>query len=135
MKKTKFILFLCCIPFLMQAQLRVKIEGIEEIQGQLKLGIYTDKEEFAGEKPFIGKTIKIHSTNMEVCISDTLKEGKYAISAYQDLNCNGQLDKNWFGIPSEKYGFSNNSKVRKIPDFNQSSFYFQKEKQVIIRLQ
>jgi uncharacterized protein (DUF2141 family) len=119
----------------MQAQLKIKIEGIEKIQGQLKVGIYTEKEEFAGEEPLIGEKIKIHSDSIEISISDSLKDGKYAISVYHDINCNDKLDKNWIGIPSEKYGFSNNPKVRKTPDFNQCSFYFRKKKLVVIKLQ
>jgi uncharacterized protein (DUF2141 family) len=33
-----------------------------------------------------------------------------AICAYHDKNDNGRLDKNVFGIPTERYGFSNDPK-------------------------
>ncbi|MDR1342816.1 MAG: DUF2141 domain-containing protein [Prevotellaceae bacterium] len=136
MKSRTIILFLCCAPFITQAQQRltIKIEGIEKIQGQLKVGFYTEKEEFAGETPLVGKIIKVNSKTA-ICVLDSIKDGQYAISIYHDLNSNGKLDKNWFGIPSEKYGFSNNPKVRKTPTFEQCRFDFTKKKDLVIKLQ
>jgi uncharacterized protein (DUF2141 family) len=34
-----------------------------------------------------------------------IKPGKYAIAVIHDENCNGELDSNLFGIPTEGYGF------------------------------
>jgi uncharacterized protein (DUF2141 family) len=126
----------CCIPFITQAQqqIKIKIEGIEKSEGQLKVGLYTEKDEFAGEVPLIGKIVKVNS-KIEVCVFDSVKDGKYAISLYHDLNSNNKLDKNWLGIPSEKYGFSNNPKIRKNPTFDQCSFYFTKKTHIVIKLQ
>lgn len=45
----------------------------------------------------------------------TLKDippGTWAVLAYQDANDNGQLDRNFIGIPSENYGFSRNAPSR-----------------------
>jgi uncharacterized protein (DUF2141 family) len=38
-----------------------------------------------------------------------LKKGVYAISLFVDSNDNKIIDKNFLGIPSEQYGFSNNA--------------------------
>jgi uncharacterized protein (DUF2141 family) len=35
---------------------------------------------------------------------------EYALAIYHDLNENGKMDAGIFGIPTEKYGFSNNAK-------------------------
>jgi uncharacterized protein (DUF2141 family) len=37
-----------------------------------------------------------------------LAPGTYAVSAYHDLDANGQLNNNLMGLPTEPYGFSNN---------------------------
>jgi uncharacterized protein (DUF2141 family) len=37
-----------------------------------------------------------------------LPPGKYAVRMYHDENNNGKMDANMMGIPTEKYGFSNN---------------------------
>ena len=37
-----------------------------------------------------------------------LAPGRYAAIAFHDENGNGKLDKNFLGVPTEPYGFSNN---------------------------
>ncbi len=49
-----------------------------------------------------------------------LSDGEYAISVFHDLNGNQELDKNWMGIPTEPYGFSNNARGKfGPPTYNQ----------------
>jgi hypothetical protein len=45
-----------------------------------------------------------------------------AIGVYIDENENGKLDTNFFGIPKEQYGFSNNTKAFGIPKFEAAAF-------------
>jgi uncharacterized protein (DUF2141 family) len=40
------------------------------------------------------------------------KTGAYAISVVDDINANMEMDKNFFGIPKEGFGFSNNASPR-----------------------
>ena len=52
-----------------------------------------------------------------------LSRGEYAISLFVDSNGNKKLDKNFFGIPKEQYGFSNNVMGRMSPPtFDQAKF-------------
>ena len=52
-----------------------------------------------------------------------LLHGEYAIAVFVDLNGNGKMDKNFFGIPKEQYGFSNNVMGRmSAPTFDQAKF-------------
>jgi uncharacterized protein (DUF2141 family) len=44
-----------------------------------------------------------------VCIFNNVPYGGYAIQAYHDENGNKKLDSNVFGIPTERYGFSNDA--------------------------
>jgi uncharacterized protein (DUF2141 family) len=41
-------------------------------------------------------------------VFDKLPQGEYAVSLIHDENMNGKLDYNFFGMPVEGYGFSNN---------------------------
>lgn len=41
--------------------------------------------------------------------------GRYAAQAYQDLNGNGKIDRNFLGIPKEPVGFSNDAPIRMAP--------------------
>ena len=61
---------------------------------------------------------------LRASLSD-LPAGQYAVSCYHDLNGNGVLDKNWFGIPSEPYGFSNDARPSfRAPTWEESRFYW-----------
>jgi len=52
-----------------------------------------------------------------------LTPGTYAVSAYHDLDANGQLNNNMMGLPTESYGFSNNARGSfGPPNFQAASF-------------
>ena len=55
----------------------------------------------------------------------SLKEvpaGTWAVLAYQDENENGELDRNFIGIPKENYGFSRDAASRfGPPDFDDAA--------------
>jgi uncharacterized protein (DUF2141 family) len=52
-----------------------------------------------------------------------LKKGVYAISLFVDSNDNKIIDKNFLGIPSEQYGFSNNATgFLSSPSYKDASF-------------
>ena len=57
-----------------------------------------------------------------------IPKGRYAIAVFLDENDNYKLDKNFFGIPKEKYGFSNNVLPSLRPaTFEESSFDLQQQ--------
>ena len=45
-------------------------------------------------------------------VFEDLPAGSYGVRLYQDVDADGALDANPFGIPTEPYGFSNNAPVR-----------------------
>ncbi len=51
-----------------------------------------------------------------------LPAGEYALMAYQDVNGNGRLDKNFIGIPREPLGFSNRHWPQGPPSFARAAF-------------
>jgi uncharacterized protein (DUF2141 family) len=46
-----------------------------------------------------------------------VRPGSYAIAVFHDTNGDGKLDRNFIGLPSEPYGFSNNVGRRGPPNF------------------
>lgn len=63
--------------------------------------------------------------SLSVQIKD-LEYGTFAIAIFQDMNDNGKMDKNAFGIPSEGYAFSNNHKPKvRAPHYDQCKFSYQ----------
>lgn len=52
-----------------------------------------------------------------------LPKGEWAVAITQDLNNNDKIDKNFIGIPTEPYAFSNNVRpTLAAPDFNECKF-------------
>jgi acyl-CoA reductase-like NAD-dependent aldehyde dehydrogenase/uncharacterized protein (DUF2141 family) len=61
-----------------------------------------------------------------------LPPGRYAVSVYQDVNGNHHLDRNFFGIPREPVGASNNPKPSfGPPRFEQCAFQMNQSDQTI----
>ena len=55
---------------------------------------------------------------------ENLPPGAYALTVYHDKNSNGQLDKNFLLLPTERYGFSNNARIMMffLPSFGAARF-------------
>jgi len=123
------ILFAFTFPLFAQT-LTVKVDNIEQIKGDLRVGVYNNEKDFIKEVYFKGRDVKITGKTMTLTFPD-LPKGTYAVAAYQDMNGNKQLDKNFLGIPKEKYASSNN--IEK-PDFKKCSFSFRSDTTLIIRL-
>ncbi len=51
--------------------------------------------------------------------------GKYALTVVDDTNANGDMDKNFVGVPKEGFAFSNNAKPRGLrpPLFDDAVFH------------
>lgn len=51
---------------------------------------------------------------------DDIPAGEYAIAVFQDLNENKNMERNFFGMPKEPYGFSTNFKagIFSLPSYN-----------------
>ena len=121
-KRITLLLLLLCfagITPLCAQKLTVSVHNIKPVSGNLMVGVF-NKEDGFPDVCYKGEKIKITDTVMIVTFAG-LPAGKYAVSVYQDINGNGQLDKNIFGIPKEKYGFSNNANK---PDYKESLFDF-----------
>ena len=64
-----------------------------------------------------------------------LKEGDYAVKVLIDTNNNGDIDLNFFGLPKEQFGFSNNVLgLFGAPKFDKASFGLNMDKKIIINL-
>ncbi|MTB52420.1 DUF2141 domain-containing protein [Lewinella sp. W8] len=83
----------------------VKVASSAPEGGVIYLAVYENADQFDEEAPAIGFTEK--SAAGKATFSVKLPaSGQYALAAYHDVNENGKLDKNFWGIPTEPYGFS-----------------------------
>ena len=107
----------------------VEVRNIET-KGEMHLAIYDDADVFEndnGEKGGAAKGI-IDGVIEEVGTGTAtyrfeLPNGTYAIGIFVDANYNNEMDRNFFGVPKEQYGFSNDAKGSfGPPSFKDASF-------------
>lgn len=89
----------------LKARLQVDIHNINSRDGAVFVALFKPGREFPEGKPMEGKKIEASATTVQTTFS--VEPGNYAIALFHDINGNGKMDKNMFGIPKEPYGFSN----------------------------
>jgi uncharacterized protein (DUF2141 family) len=96
--------------------IEVEIRGFENEEGHCRVAAYDSPTGFQDPEKAVARAVLsiekgVARWNFDWPEASAVPSGKQlAISAYQDRNDNGQLDKNILGIPTERYGFSNNPK-------------------------
>ncbi len=104
--------------------LQLVCTNIAEAKGSIYVAVFDRQEYFLNTEKMRAQQIVPVSQVGRVNISFTdLPPGTYAISCFHDVNGNGQLDKNWMGIPTEPYGFSNNARPKfRAPNWAEAKF-------------
>ena len=129
---------LVTIPFFAQKEehtLTVQVTSIESQRGVIEIALYKDPQKFAK----VGQTYRIIRIKPEgntiVHEFKNLEEGKYAVCLFHDENNNKTCDKNFFGIPTEAYAFSNNIRPKfSVPTFEECSTKLDKNKTLTIKM-
>lgn len=103
--------------------LTIQMQGIQTNQGQAIFVLMDSASSHTGKSPvFNKKIVTIYQLNAKVNFTN-IPEGDYSAVVYHDINGNEDLDRYFFGMPKEPYGFSNNARNPfGIPEFAESSF-------------
>lgn len=102
-------IFTSCMSFGQDVYQTVMITNLDNIKGNLYIGWYNQADAFRINEKAIYREKVVVGRQKEVSVTfKNIPKGKYAIAVFLDENDNYKLDKNMFGIPKEKYGFSNN---------------------------
>ncbi len=114
----------------------ITITGIENTDGNIEIGIYDSENTFPDfGKEFRGAKVKPTKAESINYTFENLPAGTYAIAVWHDENDNQKIDKNLFGAPKEKYGFSNNKYgTFGPPDFTDVSFTVEKGKNITLTI-
>jgi uncharacterized protein (DUF2141 family) len=92
-------------------KITVTITGLRSEKGKLYLSLYNSPE---GYPKKASAAVRLSSgpisNGRSTIILDDIPKGIYAIACYHDENNNGKLDTNFFGIPVEGTGASNNAR-------------------------
>jgi len=118
-----------------QYTLKVKVHGIENVNGQIELSVYNDAKVF----PEVGKTykmVRIDAKVGEITYEFTnLPAGEYAIATFHDENDDKECNTNLIGVPIEAFAFSNDFRpFLSAPDFSDCSFKVDKNMEISIEM-
>jgi uncharacterized protein (DUF2141 family) len=109
--------------------LTVTVDNIKKA-GEIHVAVYdnakafdADRGEKGGTAPGITEgTIQMVEPGSVTYIYE-LPPSTYAIGIFHDVNLNNKMDNNFFGVPKEQYGFSNNARALfGPPDFEDAAF-------------
>lgn len=119
---------------LLSSEINIELNNLQPTCGSLKIGLYHSKTTFLSVKKAF-RHIKSNKISTKVYRFQNIPNGIYAIALFCDENHNGKLDTNFFGIPKEAYGFSNNPKVLGKPDFDDAKFELEESINLVIKVQ
>ncbi len=91
----------------------IELETIKNHDGVILVSLYADENGFPDEweKAFRSEIVPVTSELLEIRLED-IPHGTYGLAIVHDENENMKLDTNFFGVPREGYGFSNNARGR-----------------------
>lgn len=75
--------------------------------GAVMFGLY-DATTYDGGQPIRGARLDV-AAGQRTATFEGLAPGEYAIKAFHDVNGDGEMNRNPFGMPTEPYAFSNNA--------------------------
>ena len=104
--------------------LTINVRGIESTKGIIMIAIVKDRNDF----PSAQRTqirAKVSAKKGEFShVFKGLAPGKYAVSAFQDINSNGKLETGGlFGAPTEPFGVSGSPGRFSVPKFDDCAVY------------
>jgi len=154
----KFSLFMCLFAFSAQAQqfpirqsgapnadaprtepggleLIVQVTDIKHEEGQVLIAVFNQEIGFPKEinKAFVSAKA---SPTQPVAKFKDLPPGSYAVVVIHDRNRNGEIDKNFVGMPTEPVGLSNYSSIgfSNPPKFQKASFTMRQSGSLKVKL-
>ena len=111
-----------------QGVVTISITNIEEGSGTVYIALLNSADGWlkssADAKPFRDLSATITSTDDIQLRVEDLPPGQYAISLFQDLDGDGEMDTNFIGFPKEPFGFSAPMGKFGPPDFEEAAFDF-----------
>lgn len=115
--------------------LSIAITEIRSTDGEIVIGLYNNKESF----PLVDKQYKEITTEVKsfsgIYIIKGLPKGEYAVAIFHDENSDMICNTNFFGIPKEGYGFSNNFRPKlSKPDFSDCKIVINADTLINIKL-
>jgi uncharacterized protein (DUF2141 family) len=136
-KITYFLIafFLFTVHF-MNAQktcnLKVEVVGLKNTQGQIMVSLSRGPNGWPEENILEQRYITEFTAPNFTIYFNNLPYGNYAIGLMHDKDMDGEMSKNWIGMPKESFAFSRNYKVIfRAPKYDEANFELETPKKTI----
>jgi uncharacterized protein (DUF2141 family) len=93
-----------------QVTLSVRVDNVRPAQGAVRVAMFSEGA-WLSDQPVAALQIGASGASVTLRLIAPAA-GRYGLAAYQDLNGDGELNRNLIGIPVEPYGFSNDAPLR-----------------------
>lgn len=92
-----------------QNRLTINVQGLKAAKGRVCYSLFSSSAGFpmSANQAIRAECIAANSNSSAIAFGN-LTPGTYAVAVFHDMNNDGQLNKNTFGIPMEGFGFSQN---------------------------
>ena len=118
------------------ASLKVVVEGIKEIKGEIRIAVYANEDDWLDVKKAVVTTQKKLSEKSFKITYKGLGKGEYGVAVFQDLNQDGKLNFQFFPPgPGEPVGFSNMKEMGfGRPSFDDAKFDLEGDMTMVVKL-
>ncbi len=117
------------------ADLTVTVTGVRELKGTIQVAVVDSEAAWNDAAERIAVQVTRADSETASLRFTGLPPGTYAVQVMHDENDDNKLNTNFAGIPIEGYGFSNNPRVMRRPNFDEASFRLAPEgSTVVVRL-
>jgi uncharacterized protein (DUF2141 family) len=87
----------------------VEIEGLRSDRGEVRGALFHTGSGWTEEGREVATCAAEIRGHRATCVIDDVEAGTYAFAFLHDEDDDGALDRDWIGIPSEGFGFSNDA--------------------------
>ena len=101
-------------------EIRVPISTVRNAQGTVFVALYRGDNWLKPGRYVTAQRVKAHRGTVYATFRG-IPRGQYGIAVFHDENSNNRVDTNFVGLPSEGFGFSRTTPMRK-PRFGEVSF-------------
>jgi uncharacterized protein (DUF2141 family) len=126
------MLFFACATAANAANVKVTVENVPNSRGEVHVDLCTEATFLGKDCPY-DAAVPARRGRVTVTVPN-VPPGRYAAVGYHDQNANHDLDLNALGMPTERYGFSNDPPMLMGPPLFKDSAFDVTDKDVEVKL-
>lgn len=88
----------------------IEVDGLRSDRGEVRGALFASRDGWTEEGHQIATcTAHVHG-HVARCVIEEVPPGDYAFAFLHDEDDDGELDRDWIGVPQEGFGFSNDAR-------------------------